>query len=246
MSNPTAAILVIGNEVLSGRTQDANVNFIAKRLSTLGVTLSEVRIIPDDEAMIIDTAQHLSQKYDQVFTTGGIGATHDDITAASIAKAFGRQLHTDPDAVNILSQYYEERLNETRLKMALIPERSVLIKNPVSAAPGFQVENVYCLAGIPAVMQAMFDVIIPTLKTGQTYHARTVKSHVLENDIAQPLAAIQDQFPSLEIGSYPSFLAPGKWGVSLVVRGTDLEIIDHSVTAICTMITSHGHEFVVE
>lgn len=246
MTNPTAAILVIGNEVLSGRTQDANINFIAKRLSTLGVTLAEVRIIPDIESMIIEAAQTLSTKYDQVFTTGGIGATHDDITAASIAKAFNRNLHTDPDAVKILQDYYLERLNETRLKMAIVPEGSVLIKNPVSAAPGFQVENVYCMAGIPAVMQAMFDLITPTLKTGQAFHAKTVKSHILENDIAAPLALIQADYPTIEIGSYPSFLSPGKWGVSLVVRGIDPDIIDRSIEDICAMIKSHGHEYVVE
>jgi molybdenum cofactor synthesis domain-containing protein len=246
MTNPTAAILIIGNEVLSGRTQDANVNFIAKRLGDLGVTLAEVRIIPDSEEAIIDAAQLLSSRYDQVFTTGGIGATHDDITAASVAKAFGRNLHTAPEAVKILQAYYLERLNDTRLKMAIVPEGSILIKNPVSAAPGFQVENVYCMAGIPAVMQAMFDGIIPSLKTGKTFYAKTVKSFVLENDIAEPLTVIQNTYPSVEIGSYPSFLAPGKWGVSLVVRGTDLDTIDHSVDSICKMIQSQGHDYSVE
>jgi molybdenum cofactor synthesis domain-containing protein len=246
MTNPTAAILVIGNEVLSGRTQDANVNFIAKRLSDLGVTLSEVRIIPDIEGMIIEAIRKLSDKYDQVFTTGGIGATHDDITAASIAKAFNRSLHTDPEAVKILQTYYLERLNETRLKMAIIPEGSSLIKNPVSAAPGFQIKNVYCMAGIPAVMQAMFDVIIPTLKTGQTFHAKTIKSFILENDIAQPLTDIQNAHTTVEIGSYPSFLSPGKWGVSLVVRGTDLDAINHSIDDICAMIKAQGHEYIIE
>ena len=246
MTNPTAAILIIGNEVLSGRTQDANVNFIAKRLGDIGITLAEVRIIPDVESMIIEAIQALSARYDQVFTTGGIGATHDDITAASVAKAFNRQLHTDAEAVKILQTYYLERLNETRLKMAIVPEGSILIKNPVSAAPGFQIENVYCLAGIPAVKQAMFDVIIPTLKTGQTFHAITVKSHILENDIAEPLAEIQNTHTTVEIGSYPSFLSPGKWGVSLVVRSTDLDAINHSVDAICKMIQSQGHEFTVE
>lgn len=240
MSNPTAAILIIGNEILSGRTQDANINFIAKRLSTIGISLCEARIIPDDEAKIISTAQELAQEYAYVFTTGGIGATHDDITAASIAKAFGRNLAYNDQIVKILKDYYQDRLNETRLRMALLPEGSELILNPVSAAPGFQIENVFCLAGIPSVMQAMFDGLLPKLRTGTPYYTQTVKSHALENDIAIDLAAIQNQFTTVEIGSYPSFLTAGKFGVSLVTRGTDPEAVNQATQAIYHMITSKG------
>ncbi len=206
----------------------------------------EVRFIPDQEAIIIDSARSLAQRYDYLFTTGGIGATHDDITAASIAKAFNRHLIRDETIVQILESHYQDRLNETRLRMAMVPEGSELISNPVSGAPGFQVENVFCLAGIPTVMQAMFEGIIPKLHTGTPYYTKTVKSSVLENDIAQDLACIQQKFTQVEIGSYPSFLAPGKFGVSLVVRGTDLSIIDQATDAIYHMIINRGHTAGIE
>lgn len=246
MQNTTAAILIIGNEVLSGRTQDTNINFIAKRLSAIGICLKEVRVIPDLEAMIINSAQSLANTYDYLFTTGGIGATHDDITAASIAKAFSRDLIIDKTAEQILRDYYQERINETRLRMARVPEGAQLISNPVSGAPGFQVENVFCLAGVPKVMQAMFDTLIPKLRTGQPYYSKTVKSSVFENDIAQDLEGIQNQFKQVDIGSYPSFLPGGRFGVSLVVRGTDQNIITQAVNAICAMITQRGHPLEIE
>lgn len=241
MSNPTAAILIIGNEILSGRTQDMNTNFIAKKLSALGISLLEVRIIPDIEDVIIRAAKSLSADHTYVFTTGGIGATHDDITAASIAKAFGKDLTLNPQALAILTTYYQDRLNDTRKRMAYIPEGASLIENPVSASPGFQIENVYCLAGIPVVMHAMFDKLIPHLNTGTPYQAKTIRSYVLENDIADELSIIQYEFSQVEIGSYPSFISPGKFGVSLVVRGTDLDSIEQATTAICKMIEQHGH-----
>lgn len=246
MSNPTAAILVIGNEILSGRTQDANILFIAKKLSSVGISLAEARIVPDKEEMIINTIQSLAQQYTYVFTTGGIGATHDDITAVSIAKAFNKDVKFDEKAVQILKDYYQEQINDTRLRMALIPENAGLIANPVSAAPGFNIENVFCLAGIPAVMQAMLDGLIPKLETGTPYYTKTVKSFVLENDIANDLTVIQQKFTNLDIGSYPSFLAPGKFGVSFVIRGTDPNIIEHATTAVCDMINAHGHTASIE
>lgn len=246
MSNPTAAILIIGNEILSGRTQDANIPFIAKKLSTVGISLAEARIVPDREDMIINAIRSLAQQYTYVFTTGGIGATHDDITATSIAKAFNQDVKFHEKAVRILKDYYQEQINDTRLRMALIPENAEIIENPVSAAPGFNIGNVFCLAGIPTVMQAMLDGLIPKLKTGTPYYTKTIKSFVLENDVANDLTVIQQKFSDLDIGSYPSFLAPGKFGVSFVVRGTNPDIIEQATTAICNMINAHGHTASVE
>lgn len=246
MPHPTAAILIIGNEILSGRTQDLNVQHIAQHLSILGINLKEVRIIPDDEQLIINTVRNLSDQYTTVFTTGGIGATHDDITAASIAKAFGQKLSLHDGALETLSAFYGDRLNEARKRMAMIPEGAQLITNPISAAPGFKIENIFCMAGIPSVMQRMFDYVIPQLPTGPKYFSRTIRCSILENNMADELAIIQKHFPTVEIGSYPRYNPDGEYSLSLVLRGTDEGMILNAGNEIIGMIKSHGEEVGME
>ncbi|WP_448204180.1 competence/damage-inducible protein A [Azospirillum sp. sgz302134] len=219
--NPTAALLIIGNEILSGRTKDANLPHIAEKLGEIGVRLREVRVVPDVEEEIIAALDALRGRYGYVFTTGGIGPTHDDITSACIAKAFGVALERNPEAVARLERHYEPgQLNEARLRMANIPAGATLIDNPISQAPGFQIGNVFVMAGVPRIMQAMLDTILPRLQGGPALHARTVACELAEGRIAEDLGALQDRYPDLEIGSYPYF-RNGFFGVSLVLRGTD-------------------------
>jgi molybdenum cofactor synthesis domain-containing protein len=217
----TAAILVIGNEILSGRTQDINVQYIATGLGQAGVRLKEVRVVADDEAAIVDAVNALRSKHRYVFTTGGIGPTHDDITAECIAKAFGVKLLRDPRAVErLLKQIKPENLNEARLRMANIPEGAELIDNPVSHAPGFHIGNVYVMAGVPRIMQAMFDGVKQTLTGGARVLSASVVIHAPEGSVATPLAEIQNKAPDIEIGSYP-FAKDGRFGTVIVTRGTE-------------------------
>lgn len=217
----TAALIIIGNEVLSGRTQDANIQYIATGLNDVGVRLKEVRVIEDNEAAIITAVNALRATHAYVFTTGGIGPTHDDITAECIAKAFGVALKRDPRAVQrLLLQIKPENLNEARLRMANIPEGADLIDNPVSHAPGFKIGNVYVMAGVPKIMQAMFEGVRGSLKGGGKMWSRNVTIHVGEGVIADGLRAIQERWPAVEIGSYP-FSNQGKYGTVIVTRGTD-------------------------
>ncbi len=226
MTNPTAAVLIIGNEILSGRTQDVNLNAIAVRLLPLGIRLAEVRVVPDVEAEIVAAVNALRARYDYVFTTGGIGPTHDDITAAAMAVAFGRVLIVDPVArAKLLEHYGPEKINEARLRMARVPEGAVLIANPVSAAPGFQIENVYVMAGVPEIMRVMLDDIAARLKTGPKFLSRTVHCVAAESLIADGLTAIAGSHTDCDIGSYPWF-RQGKYGLDLVVRGTDAAKLD--------------------
>lgn len=225
----TAALVVIGNEVLSGRTQDKNIHFLAGGLGKIGVQLLEVRIIPDVESTIIETVNHLRRNYNYVFTTGGIGPTHDDITSASVAKAFGVKLIRHQEAEQILLNYYSEQdRNEARMKMADIPETATLIANPVSAAPGFRIENVYVLAGVPRIMQAMFDGIKHELKGGAVVESREVSAFITEGSIAVPLGDIQTCYPEVEIGSYP-FIRNGKLGTSVVLRSADIKMLESAL-----------------
>lgn len=218
---PTACMLVIGNEILSGRTQDKNLNWLAGKLTERGIRLAEARVIPDVAKVIIATVNEVRARYDYVFTSGGIGPTHDDITAECIARAFGVKLHRDAEAKRRLEAHYTpDMLNEARLKMADVPEGAALIDNPVSAAPGFRVENVYVMAGVPSIMQAMFESIAPTLNGGPPTLSVTVSAFVTEGTIAEELTAIQKRFADIEIGSYP-FIQQGKLGTSLVARGAD-------------------------
>lgn len=240
MTNPTAAILIIGNEILSGRTQDANIQFIAQQLEKLGIDVLEARTIRDDATKIITTVRELSGTHTYVFTTGGIGATHDDITAACMARAFNKQLIQDPKIVELLSDYYQDHLNEARLRMALVPEGSNLIHNALNSAPGFQIENVFCMAGIPIVMQAMFNTLIPRLNQGSPIYQKSLNCAVTENTIADDLAGIQEKYPDVEIGSYPYFRPTGDYGVVLVFRTRDRQMLEQAVQSTKSMVERHG------
>ncbi len=217
----TAAMVVIGNEILSGRTQDKNINYVANKMVEVGVTLSEVRVIPDVAQTIIDTVRELSAKFDYVFTSGGIGPTHDDITAENIAAAFNVALEQNEEAYALLLDHYGEAdLTEARLKMGQIPVGAELVPNPVSAAPGFRVENVYVLAGVPRIIQAMIDHVARTLKGGAVIQSRTVPCTHPESAVAQGLGEIQNQYSTVDIGSYPHFKA-AQLGVNVVLRSSD-------------------------
>lgn len=239
MVNPTAGILIIGNEILSGRTQDKNLNFLGKSLQPLGIQVAEARVIADIEDHIITTVQALSSQCTYVFTTGGIGGTHDDITAACMAKAFNVPLEVHPEALDILEKYYGDRLNATRARMALIPRGATLIKNPVSAAPGFMIKNTFVMAGIPMVTQAMFDDVKLHLTPGPPILNQTVTCSLGENVIAEGLGHIQCRYPDVEIGSYPFFNGEN-FGVSLVVRGIDHELISTVIHEISKLIQTFG------
>ncbi|HEV7371975.1 competence/damage-inducible protein A [Arenibaculum sp.] len=243
MPTVTAAILVIGNEILSGRTQDANLAFLARRLTGIGVRLREARVVPDDADEIVAALDALRSRYDHVFTTGGIGPTHDDITSACVARAFGVPLERNPEAVRRLEAHYGDpaMLNAARLRMAEIPAGATLIDNPVSAAPGFTIGNVHVLAGVPTIMQAMFDGIAAGLKGGDPVHARTVTCSLAEGTLAEGLGALQDRYPGLEIGSYPWF-RNRQFGVSLVLRGTDVAELDRATEELCGLVRSLGGE----
>ncbi|MEZ5668807.1 MAG: molybdopterin-binding protein [Alphaproteobacteria bacterium] len=240
----TACLLIIGNEILSGRTHDANLPYVAAGLNDVGVRLLEVRVIPDVKQTIVETVNAVRASYDYVFTTGGIGPTHDDITADSVAAAFGVAIERNGEARRRLESYYATttiELNEARLKMADIPVGAELIENPVSGAPGFRLENVYVMAGVPRIMQAMFDSIKHTLKGGSPMLSRTVVAPIGEGAIAAGLGAIQEAHPSVEIGSYP-FYGGGRFGTSLISRGTDAAALDRVAEAIRALVRGLGVE----
>ena len=217
----TAAILVIGNEILSGRTRDANMHFLAGKLTELGIRLLEARVVPDDPARIVAAVNDLRAAYDYVFTSGGIGPTHDDITADCIAKAFGVGIDVQPEARRRLEAHYEPgMLNAARLRMARIPDGAALIDNPVSAAPGFRIGNVHVMAGVPAIFQAMVASVAPDLVGGDKLLSRTIVAQVPEGAIAEKLQALQNDYPELEMGSYPAFRG-GKASTAIVLRGTE-------------------------
>lgn len=223
---PTACVLIIGDEILSGRTQDTNLKFLAERLGGIGIRLREGRVIPDVEATIVDAVNMARKAYTYVFTTGGIGPTHDDITTSCVAKAFGRNVIRHPDVEQKLRAYYGDRTNDARLRMAEVPDGPdvELIENLISVAPGYRIENVFVLAGVPSVARAMFDAIAPKLKGGPPVYSQSVDGHVREGDIAARLAEIQAEHPDVAIGSYP-FMRLDKLGTSIVARSTDKEAI---------------------
>lgn len=232
----TAALLVVGNEILSGRTQDKNINWIAVKLGERGITLSEVRVVPDVEARVVEAVLALSAGYDYLLTTGGIGPTHDDITAECIAKAFQAPLAQDPGAYEMLKAHYgEENLTPARLKMALVPAGATLIPNPVSGAPGFTVGNVYVMAGVPRIMQAMLDHVLATLKGGALVLSKTITCDLPESRIAEGLAAIQGRWAEVEIGSYPHF-QDGNFGVSLVLRSIHQDQLDEAAAEVQALV----------
>jgi molybdenum cofactor synthesis domain-containing protein len=216
---PNAALIIIGNELLSGKTQDANLSFIAKELNKLGITMAETRIIPDNQNMIISHVNQLREKYDYVFTTGGIGPTHDDITSQAIASAFEVPLELNEDAIERISHYGNE-LTEARRKMAYIPKGSILLENSISLAPGFKIENVFVLAGIPSIAKVMFFAAIPHLKKGKPILSLSHDFYLKEGDFSLVLANIAKDFSDLSIGSYP-FSKEGNYGAAIVIRGTN-------------------------
>jgi molybdenum cofactor synthesis domain-containing protein len=226
ISNPdpkivTACVLIIGNEILSGRTQDANLAFLARGLTGIGIRLREARVIPDDIGTIVSTVNEVRAAFDYVFTTGGIGPTHDDITAQSIADAFGVVLIVHPEAKRLLETHYPSgHLNEARLRMAMVPEGAVLLPNPISRAPGFQIGNVFVLPGVPSIMQGIFEQLRHRLVGGTKMLSRSISCHLAEGTLAKDLGALQLRYPDLEIGSYPYFRR-GDFGVTLVLRGTE-------------------------
>ena len=236
----TAAVLIIGNEILSGRTQDANLSYIAQGLAAAGVVLREARVIPDVAETIIATVNALRATHDYVFTTGGIGPTHDDITAECVARAFGLELTIHPEAHRqFLSYYAPGELNEARLRMAKTPDGAALIPNPISRAPGFHIGNVFVMAGIPRVMQAMFDNVKPNLRGGPPVLSRTVSCSVPEGIIAEGLGAIQNRHADLDIGSYP-YTRRGTFGVALVLRGRDAARLDAARAEVADLIRTLG------
>ena len=207
MSNPTAAILVIGDEILSGRTRDANMHYLAGELATKGIDLKEARIVPDVQDAIVAALNALRARYDHVFTSGGIGPTHDDITADAVAAAFGLPLHVRDDARDLLARHYDRsglEFNEARMRMARIPEGAVLIDNPISAAPGFSMENVHVMAGVPNIFQAMVASLLPRLTGGRPLLSQTLRIERGEGSVAKPLAALAAEFDDLSFGSYPA------------------------------------------
>ncbi|MFN3132734.1 competence/damage-inducible protein A [Roseibium sp.] len=221
----TAAFLVIGDEILSGRTKDKNIGFLADYLTALGIDLSEVRIVPDVQAEIVGAVNALRAKYTYVFTSGGIGPTHDDITAEAVAAAFDVPLNLDPRAVAIMEKHYPPgQFTPARQRMARIPEGADLIENKVSKAPGFRIGNVHVMAGVPAIMQAMMDAVAPTLHTGKKMLSETVAANMPESRIAERLAAIQDAHPETLIGSYPK-ATDGKFTTQIVIRSRDETIL---------------------
>ena len=234
MSNPTAAMLVIGDEILSGRTRDANMHYLAGELTAAGIELTEVRVVSDDTPAIVAAVKALSAAYDHVFTSGGIGPTHDDITADCIAEAFGDPISVRADAAALLSAHYAstgKEFNDARKRMARIPDSASLIENPVSVAPGFTIQNVHVMAGVPSVFKAMVASVLPTLTGGAPLMSRTLKVIRGEGDIAGPLGIFATEHADLSVGSYP-FQENGVYGANVVIRGADAARLD---TAFATL-----------
>ena len=216
-----AALIIIGNEILSGRTQDKNLSYLANWLNEIGIQLSEVRVIRDEEKVIIDTVNHLRSEYDYVFTTGGIGPTHDDITSLSIARAFGVELEVNDKALSILKEYYRDgELTEARMKMTMIPVGAELVDNPVSKAPGFKMDNVFVMAGIPSIMQGMLEGARRFLKGGDVVKSMSIDVFTPESNVAQALTDLQKKYNDVEIGSYP-FSKDNRFGTTLVMRSSN-------------------------
>ena len=246
MSNPTACLLVIGNEVLSGRTQDANIKFLATELGRIGIPLREVRVIPDVPGTIVSHVNECRARFDHVFTTGGIGPTHDDITSECVAAAFGVPWEAQPEAWARMERYYAStpggltEFNAARQRMATMPRGATLIDNSVSIAPGFSIGNVHVMAGVPRIMQAMFATLAPKLQGGTPVQSRAVHAiGLLEGAIAEGLGAIQGRYPDLDLGSYP-FYAAGGGGVALVAKGTDAAQLDACAAEVMALVEAQG------
>ena len=247
MTNNTkvsAAILIIGNEILSGRTQDTNTSTLAKWLNSIGVQVKEVRVIPDVEKTIIDTLNLLRKENNYVFTSGGIGPTHDDITASSVSKAFGLKYEKHKEAFKILEAYYKPgEFNEGRQKMVWMPKNADLILNPTSGAPGFSVENVFCLPGVPSILKSMLGGLKNKIVGGEPILSHTISLRTVESEIADSLTKVQNQNKDVEIGSYPFFHA-GKLGVSIVLRSENQSKIDQCNSQILQFVNEKKIEVV--
>ena len=236
MANPTAAMLVIGDEILSGRTRDSNMYFLAQQLTQVGIDLMEVRVVSDDHDAIVSAVKALSSSFTHVFTSGGIGPTHDDITADCIAAAFDAHIDVRDDARALLEAHYQRTggvLNEARLRMARIPDGATLIDNPVSTAPGFTLENVHVMAGVPAVFEAMVAAVLPGLTGGSPLLSQSLRIMRGEGEIADFLSNLAASYPDLSIGCYP-FQREGIFGASVVVRGADGAQVDAAMTKLVT------------
>ena len=238
----TSALILIGNEILSGRTKDENIQFLALRLGELGIPLREIRVIPDIRETIINTVTEMRAKYDEVFTTGGIGPTHDDITAPCVAEAFGVPWEIHPPTFKLLETYFgPEEFNAARQRMAKLPQGATPIVNPVSLAPGFSIGNVHVMAGVPRIMRGMFDGLAPSLQKGAPVFSRTWHTTSLfEGTLADGLEDIQNRFPDLDIGSYPFHREDGRRGVALVAKGQNRAEVEEAASAIHDLIKTKG------
>lgn len=242
MPEPTAAVVVIGNEILSGRTRDANLGYLAAKLGEAGIRVMEARVVPDIEAMIVEAVNTCRQRYGHVFTTGGIGPTHDDITARAVARAMGLPVERNAEAERRLRGYYDpEMVNEARLSMADMPVGAALIDNPVSIAPGFRVENVHVLPGVPKILQAMVDLLVPSLEGGRPIASSALTVFAPEGEIAALLATLQADFPGIDIGSYP-FFRQGRFGTTVICRGADATAVTACDAALEQAVTAAGHD----
>lgn len=240
---PTACLLIIGNEILSGRTQDANIRFLATGLGEIGIALDEVRVIPDRAPRIISAVSECRARFDHVFTTGGIGPTHDDITAACVAEAIGVPLEIHEESFRALEDYLgKEKFNAARQRMAMLPRGATPIANSVSVAPGFTIANVHVMAGVPRIMQAMFNALKPSLKGGAPLTSVAWYSDLREGTLAEGLAEIQAHFPDLDLGSYPFERDDGRRGVTLVAKGYDTELVAEAGKQIRALILALGAE----
>ena len=229
VNNVSASFIIIGDEILSGRTVDKNLNFLAVELSKIGINLAEVRVVPDVEEEIVTAVNELRVKYNYVFTSGGIGPTHDDITTSSIAKAFNVETYRDENAKKILEHHYaKDKLNESRLKMADIPRGASLLNNPVTSAPGFKMENVFVFAGVPKIMQAMFFASLEHLETGDKVTSKFIDCFITEGEVAEFLGNLQKKYQEIKIGSYP-YIREGRLGTSFVFRSVNEKDIDESL-----------------
>ena len=239
-----AAILIIGNEILSGRTQDTNTSTLSLWLNSIGVKVQEVRVIPDVEETIVSSVNLLRKQYDYVFTTGGIGPTHDDITAESISKAFNLKYEMHKEGYKLLERYYKPgEFNEGRQKMIWMPENAKLILNPTSGAPGFNIENVFCLPGVPSILKSMLGGLKNDIVGGEPILSHTINLRTVESEIANSLTKVQDNNSDVEIGSYPFFQA-GKLGVSIVIRSEQQRKIDECILQILNFVKEKNIEIV--
>ena len=244
ITTPQAGVLIIGDEIISGHTQDVNLSFLGRRLHELGISLKQARILPDQADVIANNVFEFHQTYDYVFTTGGIGPTHDDITSQSVAKAFSAPLSLNQQAEALLQKRAPNaKLTPHQLKMAHVPKGATLIENPISDAPGFRIKNVFVLAGVPEIMQAMFESLIPQLQVGAPFHNRTLRCLLGESILAPGLEAIQQRYPDICIGSYP-FWGPNTHGASLVLRSQNIEQIEAAAKEVEELISSLGAELI--